>query len=116
MLLCVAAVATLSSCSKDNEVLKNEDLIIGKWKYTQQSSDGVNWVNANWSGLVLTVNADGTYEGLGMINYYSISGSSLTLGSKNYEIVSLTKEELILKHDPSSGESGDLPYDKFQRM
>lgn len=27
MLLCVAAVATLSSCSKDNE-----DLIIGKWE------------------------------------------------------------------------------------
>ena len=104
MLLCMATVATLSSCSKDYE-----DLIVGTWQWTQDSSDGVNWEVAYFAGVTVTFYADGTYVILGDICHYSVNGSIITFDDDAAEIVSLTKEELIIKNNPSS-------YNKFRRM
>ena len=95
MLLCVASMATLSSCSKDNE-----DLLIGKCE-VEKCSQTINgnvtdlsaYIGKIWefkTGGMLTVNGDD-------VNY-SINGNNITIigGIWSGTITTLTKSELVL--------------------
>ena len=94
LLLTVASIAMFASCSKDNE-----DLIVGKWKLTQDSSDGVNWHTAEWSNLVYNFNTDGTVEAFGISVPYTIDGTTLVINGKTNTIITLTSSELIIREE-----------------
>lgn len=95
MLLCVAAFASLSSCSKDNE-----DLILGKWKCTVDNyTDNNNgfqhqsFVGEIWEfkdGGVLVIDGNSTA--------YSVSGETITIsgGLMSGTIEELTSSKLVL--------------------
>ena len=106
MLMCAVSFAWLSSCSKDYD-----DLIIGRWKIVQESSDGVNWHKASLEGVVYNFKTDGTLEALGMSVPYTIDGTTLVCNGRTYTIISLTSSELIIRE-----ESGDHTYAKFIKL
>ena len=106
MLMCAVSFAWLSSCSKDYD-----DLIIGRWKIVQESSDGVNWHKASWEGVVYNFKTDGTLEGLGISVPYTIDGTTLVCNGNTFTIISLTSSELIIRK-----ESGDHTYAKYIKL
>lgn len=112
MLMCAVSFAWLSSCSKDYD-----DLIIGRWKLVQESSDGVNWHKASLEGVVYNFKTDGTLEFLGMSVPYTIDGTTLVIGTTSVingntlTIISLTSSELITRR-----ESGEHTYAKFIKL
>ena len=95
MLLCMAAVATLSSCSKDNE-----DLIIGKWevvKYTE-IENGIATERDNHIGDIWEFKTGGIMSSGGDNITYSVSGNSIVFmgGLMSATIATLTKSKLVL--------------------
>lgn len=106
MLMCAVSFAWLSSCSKDYD-----DLIIGRWKIVQESSDGVNWHKASLEGVVYNFKTDGTIEALGMSVPYTIDGNTLVVNGRTFTIISLTSSELIIRK-----ESGDHTYAKYIKL
>ena len=101
MLLCVAAVATLSSCSKDNE-----DLIIGKWevvKCTKTENGNVEELNSQ-IGKIWEFKTGGVLSCDGNNTTYSISGNDIILmgGLFSGTITTLTKSKLVLDYSYAS--------------
>lgn len=93
-LLCLVTIVTMQSCSKEKD---NDDLIVGKWKIIESSNDGVNWRESIMSGLVYDFSSNGTVSCMGFSTKYSIKGNTMILDGDNYEIIKLTKSELIWK-------------------
>lgn len=100
MLLCVAAFASLSSCSKDNE-----DLIVGKWKCIHSYYSYGDYEDVDDEvGFIWEFKSDGTMTtndphdiSYGANVQYTISGSTLTLGGMiGYTIDELTSTTLKL--------------------
>lgn len=106
MLMCAVSFAWLSSCSKDYD-----DLIIGRWKLVQESSDGVNWHKASLEGVVYNYKTDGTCEALGMSVPYTIDGTTLVVNGNTLTIISLTSSELITRE-----EYDEHTYGKFIKL
>ena len=100
MLFCIASISSFVSCSKDNE-----DLIVGKWKYTQDlPTKGFGLDDAD----ILIFNADGTgawysEDGFGMTFMYSINGDMINFYSIDCRIEELTKSKLVLASVRSDG-------------
>lgn len=93
MLLCVAAFATLSSCSKDNE-----DLIVGKWKivYNSSNNTGTGYVWEFKSNGKMTTD-DPRELIYGTEVEYTVNDDILTLaGMMSFSIDKLTNSELEL--------------------
>ncbi len=72
MLLCVATIATFSSCSKDNDSLKEQSLkeqIVGKWKCVSIPDPDNTLINI---GDIFDFRADGTmsYTCVGEMDHY----------------------------------------------
>ena len=92
MLLCVAAVATLSSCSKDNE-----DLIIGKWEIVKFTDNLLGEDNSR-IGEIWEFKTDGMLSSDGNNISYSINGNDIIfMGGLVYgTITTLTKSKLVM--------------------
>lgn len=94
MLLCVATVATLSSCSKDSE-----DLIIGKWevvKCTKIENGNVTEASSDF-GNIWEFKTGGVLSYDGNNTTYSISGNDIVImGVLNGTISTLTQSKLVL--------------------
>ena len=92
MLLCVAAVATLSSCSKDNEVL-----IIGKWEIVK-CTDNLLGEDNSIIGKIWEFKTGGILSSDGYNASYSINGNNIAIwgGLFSGTITTLTKQNLVL--------------------
>ncbi len=93
MLLCVAAVATLSSCSKENE-----DLIIGKWEIVKCTSN-LSGEDNSMIGIIWEFKTDGMMSANGQNVSYSIDGNNIILmgGWFSGTITTLTKSKLVME-------------------
>lgn len=93
MLLCVAAVATLSSCSKENE-----DLIIGKWEVVKCTSN-LSGEDNSVIGRIWEFKTDGMLSADGENVSYSINGNNIILmgGLVSGTITTLTKSKLVME-------------------
>ncbi len=98
MLLCVAAMATFSSCTKNEEP---EDLIVGKWRCTYSSDDSSNigmiWEFKSNGKMTTSDRSDVMY---GKENDYKVEGSTLSFlgGLITYTIDKLTSSQLELTY------------------
>ena len=110
MLICLTVITTFSSCERENN-----HRIVGKWKCTQLSIDGTDWVNYpydEWSIWCFKSNNTVVDGVTGTEHPYSIDGSTILIPLNNpdidydgiegyvnkYEIISLTHSELILRY------------------
>lgn len=96
MLLCVASFATFSSCSKDNDSLKEQ--IVGKWKCVSIPDNTL--INI---GDIFDFRADGTvsYTCVGEMDYYG--------WFKKYEVENYSAPVLLFYSDISN-----TSYDKMR--
>ena len=129
MLLCVAVVATLSSCSRDNE-----DLIIGKWKIVKDTytviANGMVIENPNDAvGEIWEFKTDGTvavtYHYYNEVTYrhfdeteintYTVSGNTLLImgGIIRYPITTLNKSKMVWEYDSYDDVLDDGEYNAY---
>lgn len=108
MLLCVAAFASLSSCSKDNE-----DLILGKWKCTVDNyTDNNNGLqHHSLVGKIWEFKDGGVLVSDGNSTAYSVSGETITIygGLMSGTIEELTSSKLVLDLQFNMGYQGNPP-------
>lgn len=124
MLLCVAAVATLSSCSRDNE-----DLIIGKWeivKVTGTIIENGRVIEDQYDvvGDIWEFKTDGTMVFVDHHNEnkietwtYVVSGNTILLagGLRSLTITTLNKTKMVLEEDDTFWNGGDDYLDGISR-
>ncbi len=105
MLLCVVSLASLSSCSKENNSDGSNDQIIGKWKCTHsvvQEFDiiegGLVTQTDSEVGMIWEFKTGNTVVTDGRAGAYTISDNDITLmgGIVSGKIVSLTSTNLTL--------------------
>lgn len=103
MLLCVFALAGLSSCSKNNEdriTKDNKDLIVGTWKLVKMIDENRH-EDTFMSGLTYTFYSNGTCECFGLSGSWSIDGDRLIFEEDDrYIIEKLTSSEMIWRKEP----------------
>lgn len=117
ILFCVAAVATLSSCSKDNE-----DLIVGKWEvmidnFNANGNDAYSNSNSK-IGEIWEFKTGGVFskEGSNGSTNYSISGDNIVIASglMSGTITTLTKSKLVLDLEIGLSFGGNTPTEHIE--
>ena len=95
--MCIATIG-FTSCGKDSE-----DLIVGKWElYSQETcymEDGSWDCDRDSYNIIITFNEDGTFESLGMLGRWSISGDSFYMNENEWVIEDLTSSHMRLRID-----------------
>lgn len=120
MLLCVAAVATFSSCSKDNE-----DLIVGKWEvvidnFNANGNDAYSSDHSSRIGEIWEFKTGGVFSiegsnGSGSTSY-SVSGNNIVImgGIMSGTITTLTKSKMVLDLEMVMTFGGNTPTEHIE--
>lgn len=100
MLLCVVSLASLSSCSKDDENGSGSNNIIGKWEVTIDTwnNNGNDFGHDSRVGEIWEFKDGGIVIADGQSVSYAVSGNDITLmgGMLSGSITSLTNSKLVL--------------------
>ena len=84
MLICLTVITTFSSCERENN-----HRIVGKWKITHMSTDGINWVESQLGGspTIWCFKSNNIFvDGYGVKYPYSIDGSTILITLNNPDV------------------------------